>query len=232
MKRYTVPSVLCALLLCDVAAGQIMIVRDWQFNTPEDTEGWTSSVPFSSDGVVIADAVGGSGESVLTSLPLRNTDMKVFFPSQAIELPANAIGWGELEFRIRQIGTDGVTPVPFVADSGTFAMGGSSIGGITPWPVLRWDTGGGDVTVSQVTQSDEWNIFTFDLSTYTTGTIKGGERIDPITGTDLGDSTFGGNFEIDYVTITAISAVPEPSSLAWIVGLSSLGALGLRRRRG
>ena len=220
-------SILATLMILagSVAQGQITI-RNWQFNTPGDTEDWTNDA--TSSGFVIADAVGGSGESVLTAVSLIQNDVRAFFPNTSITLPEEATGWDALTIRIRQIGTDGVTPVTFSTAHTNFAMLGSTGGGSTPWPVLFWDTAGGSVTVDQVTESNGWNVFTFDLSAYTTGTIKAGERMDPLTGTG-----FAGNFEIDYVTITGVSAaVPEVGTVAGIMGAFALSVCFYRRLKG
>lgn len=203
-----------------------LVVFDSQFNTPGDTEGWTPN--FTVKGLVIADALGGSGESVLTSTGIQSQDdPMIFFPNATIALPESASGWEAMTVRIRQIGTDGVTPVAFSTAHTNFAMLAGTGGGSTPWPVLFWDTAGGNVTVGQVTESNEWNVFTFDLSAYTAGDIKANERMDPFT-----SSSFLGNFEIDYVTITAVgsAAVPEPSTIAMVMGSFALIGVSLRRR--
>jgi len=201
------------------------IAYDVQFNTPGDTEGW-SFASWTTNGLVVADAVGGSGESVLTSqTPFLTDDLMIYFPDQPIDLPTGATGWDKMTIRIRQIGTDGVTPVAFNTGHTNFAMLGSTSGGSTPWPVLFWDTAGGDVTVDQTTESDGWNVFVFDLSAYNSGSITAKERMDPVTGNSL-----LGNFELDYLTITAVTPVPEPAVVSAFLGaLIFVGALTRRR---
>ncbi|WP_269543137.1 hypothetical protein [Cerasicoccus fimbriatus] len=207
-------------------ASATVIVEDWQFNTPGDNEGWTANA-FTVANLHVGPAVSGS-ETVLTSDNLQNqADPKIFFPNEVIALPVGSTGWDQLVIRIRQIGDDGVTPVAF-NNVGSFAMLGT-----TPWGTLEFidgDTGDGDlVPVTQVTESDEWNIFTYDLSEYTSGSISGGPRLDPIQGNDIGGGVIQGNFEIDYVTLTA-NSIPEPGQTSLLIGAALLGWMAYRRR--
>lgn len=220
------PSLLLFSTCLGVAQAQT-IVGDWQFNTPGDNEGWTAQ-SFVVNNLHVGPAVSGS-EIVLTSDNLRNqNDAKIYFPAGELSLPGGSPGWDKLVIRIRQIGTDGVTPVAF-NNTGTFAMlNGSN----QPWPTLSFvdgTTGGGNVPVTQVTEAGEWNVFTYDLSAYTSGVIAGGNRMDPVTGTVSGTDILG-NFEIDYVTLTA-QPIPEPGVYALMAGVAALGLAVHRRQK-
>lgn len=213
-----------ALFSLSVAQGQT-IVADWQFNTPGDNEGWTGN-SFTVNNLHVGPAVSGS-EIVLTSDNLQNqADPKINFPAETLSLPGGSPGWDQLVIRIRQIGDDGETPVTF-DNASTFAMLDA---GNIPWPTLGFvdgTTGGGNVPVTQVTEAGEWNVFTYDLSFYTSGSVVGPVRLDPVQGTDTGTEILG-NFEIDYVTLTA--QVPEPGAYALMAGLG-IFALAWRRRQ-
>lgn len=217
--------VLLTIVACVGTQAQI-IVADWQFNTPGDTEGWTAQ-SFTVNNLLVGSAVDGS-ETVLTSDNLQNqADAKIYFPAETVSLPGGSPGWDKLVIRIRQIGSDGVTPVTF-DNTGTFAMLSQSN---QPWPTLLFvdgSTGGGDVPVSLITETGEWATFTYDLSVFTSGSITGGNRLDPVTGV-ANDSLIEGNFEIDYVTLTA--QVPEPGMYALLAGVAVLASVIRRGRR-
>ncbi len=210
---------LVALLALALSASAGMVVRDWQFNTPGDNEGWTAS-SWTVKNLHVAAAVSGS-ETVLTCENLQNqADPKLYWPSDDIALPAGATSWESLTYRIRQIGTDGVTPVPFDI-AGTIAV--YAAGGLPNIaPIATATNAEATPPVTVEAQAGEWLLITWDLTAYD-GTINGGTRTDPVGGT-VADGEILGNFEIDYVTLTA---VPEPATLA----LLACGALALLRKR-
>lgn len=223
----TLPLLLIFSVTALTAQAQIVFVGNWQFNTPGDNEGWTAQT-FTVNNLHVGNAVSGS-EIVLTSDNLRNqADAKIYFPNTPFELPGGSTGWDKLVIRIRQIGNDGVTPVAF-NNSGAFATLGSQ----TPWGTLAFINGntgtGSTVPVTQVTEAGQWNIFTYDLSNYTSGTMSAQTRMDPVSGFDAGGGVIQGNFEIDYVTLSAF--VPEPSTYALLAGALTLSVVALKRRR-
>jgi hypothetical protein len=65
------------------------------------------------------------------------------------------------------------------------------------------------VPVTVTHQANHWMVVEWDLSAYTSGDIGGGIRVDPASGYEV-EGEILGNFEIDYVRLTAI---PEPATL-------------------
>ncbi|MFW6155631.1 MAG: right-handed parallel beta-helix repeat-containing protein, partial [Planctomycetota bacterium] len=191
--------VLVTVLSVMVPASAEIIVRDWQFNTPGDTEGWTAQ-SWTVNALHVAAAVQGS-ETVLTCDRLQNqADPKLYWPNEAIALPPDAASWQDLIIRIRQIGPDGATPVPF-DNSGTGVINAGAFP--TLWPIPTASDPEGAPPVVVVPQADEWLLIMWDLTGYS-GTINPQVRMDPIQGTyGDGPGDVLGNFEIDYVTLTA-----------------------------
>jgi len=208
------------------ATDATIIVRDWQFNTPGDNEGWTAG-SFQVNNLHVGAAVQGS-ETVLTSDNLQNqADPKLFWPADAITLPVQSTAWEELTIRLRQIGDDGVTPVAFDA-SGTIAtISAGAWPTIAPFPTST--NLGATVPVTVEAQADQWLLVTFDMSAFS-GTVTGGSRMDPVAGNFVGDGVVLGNFEIDYVTLTSNGEIPEPASIA-LLGAGGLMMLSRRRSR-
>jgi len=194
MTRTTALAVLSiAALALPATAG--IVVRDWQFNTPGDNEGWTADA-YQVYNLHVAAAVSGP-ETVLTCEHLQNqADPKLHWPDEVVPMPAEAISWESLTFRIRQIGVDGVTPAPFDSGGTITMLGAGSIPTLNPIPTAS----GGTVTV--VPQADEWLLIVYDLTAWS-GDISPMVRMDPIAGTDIGGGVIQGNFEIDFVTLTA-----------------------------
>ena len=220
MKKWFVLAVTVAVAFSTSAS---IVVRDWQFNTPGDTEGWTGQ-SWTVNNLKIATAQGGT-ESVLTCDNLQNQgDTKIYWPSDTTSLPGGATSWDKLTYRIRQIDTDGTTPQAF-DDGGTIALlSPGPFGNVAPIPTAT--DAGATPPVTVTSQADEWLLIEWDISAYTAD-FNGGIRVDPVTGVDDGDpgtNIYLKNFEIDYVTLTA---VPEPG----VVGLLVLGGLLLLRKQ-
>jgi hypothetical protein len=102
---------------------------------------------------------------------------------------------------MRQIGTDMVTPVAF-NKAGTIANV-TAAGAVLPtmgFPDSSGTVSGVPITVTKEA-AGEWVVFSFDL-TGLTGAFLTNWRIDPIQAPAVGPKS--GNFEIDYIKITAV----------------------------
>jgi hypothetical protein len=199
----------------DVAARQ-----DWSANKTTDMTTGNGFVDLQ-----VTNAIQGT-ETVLTTADIDSADVKLYYRGADIVLPGGATSWGTMEIRMRQ--TDMVNPVGFSKTGTLIAYGGSgSLFGtsgplVANFPTTASGTLGSDPTVpyTVTSQANEWEVFSFDLSALGTNPIKAGWRLDPVQNVD-------GNFEIDYIKITA---VPEPATIG-LLGFGALFAALIRRLR-
>jgi PKD repeat protein len=158
-------------------------------------------------GLKAATAVGDAGTTVLTMSYAIQADIKLYYRGANITLPTNATGWNKYIIRMRQIGTDMVTPVAFNG-TGTI-MNVTATGSVLPTigtlPVTNGIIAGVPFTV--VKEAGEWMTYSFDL-TGRTGSFLTNWRIDPlqIYPPAVVNTTNSGNFEVDYIKITASGA--------------------------
>jgi hypothetical protein len=207
-KIYTV----CLVCLCSVltASAAILTVTEFDFNTVGNDGvsrmNWSPGPTINAsngnelDGLQVRAAVSGP-ETVLTMTLAKIADVKLFYRGPNITLPAEATGWDKLTIRMRQIGTDMVTPVAF-NKAGTIANV-TAAGAVLPtmgFPDSSGTVSGVPITVTKEA-AGEWVVFSFDL-TGLTGAFLTNWRIDPIQAPAVGPKS--GNFEIDYIKITAV----------------------------
>ncbi|WP_269540886.1 PEP-CTERM sorting domain-containing protein [Cerasicoccus fimbriatus] len=214
--QQTLSLIALSSLLTVNASAAIVVVEDWQFNSPGDTEGWIAD---GSTNLDVRAAVSGS-ESVLSAGASTN-DPKLFYTNE-ITTPVGFQNWETMTIRWRQLDGDPI-------DVGTATQAYANSGTRIQWPGSGFKqplptTSGGDWTFT-FEPSGEWVEFTWDISDSTdTPIAANGWRFDPI-----GDVA-GTGYEIDYIVITA-DVVPEPETYAAILGLGVLGIAWWRRRQ-
>jgi len=160
---------------------------DWEFNTPGDLEGWDDSTATITD-PLIADAIGGDPESVLTA---GTPDVFDPYVVNSIE-PANLEPghyWSNVVLRIRL--HDGSVPVAWGDNYAELRLNGgapSEIGG------LGWEV---------TPDGDEWIIANGNLSFLGAADIYS-MRLDPF------NESAGNNFELDYIRFETSTTPPVP----------------------
>lgn len=203
----TVLSLLClAIVSASASADEFAVNGDFETG---DTTGWSV---FTGSGQSFAVTSSGV-ESGSFSGELNNTAA----PSGAVIKQAN-LGVGV-------IGSGEAVTIAFSA-KGSFANGGVAFaeffselsgGGVSKAEIL----GGGPLSLTS-----DWQDFSFDA--ITGGDVSGGVTLqfNAATGADAGSTA---QLFLDNVSVSTVSAVPEPGSLA-LIGLGSIGML-IRRRR-
>ncbi len=185
-----------ALVTAATAGGDV--VRSWQFNTPGDTEGWQARSTWTlPGGVHVATDVDGA-ETVLTAADIDgNGDAGIVVADAAlpIELPDDCIEWDSLSIRLRHLNgnpPDG-QPMPYAGGTGLWITGaGGVLGGLPAASEGRWHV---------EPQNDHWAVYTIDLTGASDDITS--FRFDPSSDTE-------GNFEIDWMELTAVSGTTPP----------------------
>lgn len=184
------------------------LVQSWEFNTPGDTEGYTTTLHV--DGLTVADAVSGS-ESVLTCADVTGIDPNVTLPYNAAVSPGDG-AWTTLELRMRQLNGNPPSGAPQTwSGNGTLFFlnmgyaGSVNLGGIP----------GANATIT--TESNGWIVAEVDISSLGLTDLTN-FRLDPVgNSADL-------NFEIDYIRAYANRAPTGYDAWATLYGLTGYHA--------
>ena len=211
MDMRTVAAVIlfCSLVSVSVLHAQLA-VRDYNFSTPGDLEGWTA---IKYEPGTFSQAIASSGEGVLQIQMLSSgdagtVDLQLFSNNSTATLPLGST-WDSIEFRARQLNDDSGapgTPQTFNTTSTIMLIynfdGATRNVGIFSAPY--WS--------STAPDADGWKVFSFDLAQYIAdnGLNQGSIaniRLDPIGHT----ANYGKWLQIDYFRMLAnVPRVTEP----------------------
>lgn len=177
-------------------------------------------------GLTSASSIDGS-TGVLTSGDV-SLDPQLGFGATSlfdVALPAGFTAWDSLDIRVRHLngnpGDAGVAAIPY-NNSGTllFARVDNSDtivqGSTTNAP--------GSLLTSVAEPNGEWIVLSYDFSGVAPTSTVGLGRYDPF------GNNAAGNFEVDFVRLTGVVAIPEPCS-ALLLGTTGCGLAFVRRRR-
>lgn len=194
--------------------GEAAPILSFEFNTPGDREGWqhNGSANGGTSGPTAVTASGGEG--VLTSVFAGpgSADLRVLY-NPDFSLPAGFDSWTAVDIRFRQLDDQGAPRDLEGADSqlhlginaGAISINGSGFVEETPGDPGFWYTATLDISgnaANDITQI----------------------RIDPIATLQTA------NYELDYVRLSGVPAIPEPASLA-IAGVALISIVTRSRRR-
>ncbi|QDT68758.1 hypothetical protein MalM25_16830 [Planctomycetes bacterium MalM25] len=204
---------LAALLAPSLAAAAPIL--SFEFNTPGDTEGWQHNGGANGGTTGLTTVTTSGGEGVLTSTtlgPATSGDLRVLY-NPDFSLPAGFDSWSAVDIRFRQLDDQGAPRDLAGADSSLHL-------GINAAAISI--NGSGFV---EETPGDQefWYTATLDISGNAANDITQ-IRIDPIT------TLRSANYELDYVRLSGVPAIPEPASLA-IAGLAFVSLVTRSRCR-
>ncbi|MDF7822598.1 hypothetical protein P4B35_01130 [Pontiellaceae bacterium B12227] len=178
------------------------VVKAWKFNASGNTESWSAFQHMT--GLTVSNAINGD-ESVLTSVDITGNDPSVRYNNggadSALWLSPGETGWGTIELRIRLLDTNpGVAGVaskdwPDPAAGTLVFINQGLANGLNTGAI---DAANGWTIVSQ---SDNWMVASFDISSLDASVIKS-VRIDPVAHETTG------NFEIDSIQLKAVGVEP------------------------
>lgn len=197
------------LLLLAVATSQAAVVREWNFDTAGDVEGWGQVGENPAYRPVQATGTDGTSGIMRMAGPLgEDADPRhtIMLDKSLNDLGPQFVEWDKVVFRVRQIAPDGATPVPW-SNEGTTALvypGGPKM------VVKTFGPGGLATAVSHVEQEGGWLLCSWDISAMQRRTIQY-IRIDFIGG----PVNTGKNFEVDFVQL---HAQQTPGPIGMLVG--------------
>ncbi len=188
-------------------------VRDYNFSTPGDAEGWTA---IKYEAGALGQAVASSGEGALQVRMLSSgspgdVDMQLFANPGTAALPIGST-WESVKFRVRQLHDDGTgapgTPQIFNL-AGTimlFTLGGSgrNVGGFNAphWSATTQD-------------ADGWIEYSFDLAQYIANNSLTHTNITSVRLDVIGDQVNYGKWaQVDYFRLLA--TVPRSTEPAFV----------------
>lgn len=213
MKLRITLSLLVALVATCV--GEAAPILSFEFNTPGDTEGWQHNGGANGGTTGLTSVTTSGGEGVLTSTtsgPSTSGDLRVLY-NPDFSIPAGFDSWSAVDIRFRQLDDQGAPRDLAGADSSLHL-------GINAAAISI--NGSGFV---EETPGDQefWYTATLDISGNGANDITQ-IRIDPIT------TLRSANYELDYVRLSGVPAIPEPGSLA-IIGVAFASIVTRSRRR-
>jgi len=232
-KRTFAPVAIGLLSLFAAQTASAAVVAELDFTSTSGALDVTADGNISGATAGLAGITGIDGVTgVLSAVDaggVTGNDPKLLFSGTTIyqaALPSGFTSWDSMEVRFRQLdgdpGAPGVASQPYDL-SGTILI--YRVNGVqTNTAGLAVGSTSGLVSLANDPAGDNWLVYTVDFSGFGPTDLVGIQRLDPI-GNDL-----NGNFEVDYVRLNGVSAVPEPTSLA-MLSVAGLGFVVRRRRR-
>lgn len=194
--------------------GEAAPILSFEFNTPGDTEGWQHNGAANGGTTGLTTVTTSGGEGVLTSTtmgPATSGDLRVLY-NPDFSLPAGFDSWSTVDIRFRQLDDQGVPKELSGADSSLHL-------GINQGAISINGTGFVEETPGDL---EFWHTATLDISGNAANDITQ-IRVDPIT------TLRSANYELDYVRLSGVPAIPEPASLA--IAAVALASTATRSRR-
>lgn len=225
MDKKTMVLMACGALAASI--GQAALVKEWNFNTAGDVEGWAGrieadyayAVPVQKTSINGVDGVMSMASAMVAAAGTAQADPQaIYAPDMALaDFGTQYTGWEKIVFRVRQIAVGGAASAAWNI-SGTTAV----ILPDTPTsPAGTYGPGSSSAVITYEEQADNWLLCTWNISDVGAANITN-IRIDFLGN----DANAGKNMEVDYVQLYAI---PEPATLGMVAAVGA-GVLFIRRR--
>ncbi len=222
MNKKTLALMACGALVASI--GQASLVKEWNFNTAGDVEGWTLTgsahanyAPMQATSIDNTTGIMKMTGPLVTGAGLQDPQYNYAPDMTLASFGAQYTGWDKIVFRVRHIAVGG-------AASAAWSIGGTTaiINATLPNTATgTYGPGGAATAITYVEQADNWLLCTWNISDELAANITN-IRLD-----FLGNAVnIGKNMEVDYIQLYAI---PEPATLGMVAAMGA-GLLFIRRR--
>lgn len=194
------------------------VLFDANFDTDGDFQGFVDFQSRLSSFSVASGSASGTGGA--------NNDPQLRTASGTLAIDLANLSNATLEIRLRNS-----TGVGFSGGLSFREFSGAGAGNVGGLPVTNFSFTPAAANTFEIFTLDAKTLLAgvSDFAPFTNDNILRSIRLDPMNGS-ASDPVSGVTFDIDYVRVTTVTAIPEPGSAIALLGVAGFGLMARRRR--